>query len=166
VNAEYSCSDGGGGSGVASCAGTVAKGSPIDTSTLGQNTFKVDVTSGSGKQSTSSITYDVVDTPSPPDPTVELIGLERDRDEGTATLTVATNLPGALRIEETKKVKGFSLVQLSQADDGELEVVARTKAAKRLGRAGRITVNPRIRFAPAGLDYEIGFRHQFKLRLG
>ncbi len=164
VNADYSCSDGGGGSGIASCAGTVTNGSPIDTSTLGQQTFEVDVTSGSGKRSTSTVTYNVVDTP--PDPAVEVLDLERDRDKGKATLTVATNVPGVIRLEETKKVKGFGPVQLNQAGNGELEVVARIKAAKRLDRAGRITVNPRIRFVPAGLDYEIGIRHRFTLRLG
>jgi len=171
VNAAYSCSDGGGGSGVTSCNGTVPNGSPIATSTTGQKTFKVDVTSGSGKQSTATVTYSVVDPPpppdppQPPDPAVELIGLERDRSDGSATLTVATSLPGALRIEKTNKVKGFGPVQLDRAGSGALEVVARGKAAKKLDRTGRVTVNPRIRFAPAGLDSEIGLRHEFELRL-
>ena len=146
VNAAYSCSDGGGGSGVTSCSGTVANGSPLDTSTSGAKTFKVDVASGSGGQSTSTVTYNVVDPPSPPDPTppdptppapdpaIEVVGLERDRDQGTATLTISTNLPGALRIAETNKVKGFGPIQLNQASTGELEVVARPKAAKKLQR--------------------------------
>ena len=60
-------------SGVASCTGTVANGSPIDTSTPGEKTFKVDVTSGSGQQNTSTVTYTVVDTPHPPDPVTHRI---------------------------------------------------------------------------------------------
>ena len=65
VNAAYACADGGGGSGVASCTGTVAVGSPIDTATLGQKTFKVDAESGSGGQSTTTVSYTVVDTTNP-----------------------------------------------------------------------------------------------------
>ena len=61
-------------------------------------------------------------------------------------------------------MRGFGPVQLNQSGNGELEVVARNKAAKKLDRTGRVTVNPRIKFAPAGLDYEIGTRHQFELR--
>jgi trimeric autotransporter adhesin len=164
VNAEYSCSDGGGGSGVTTCSGTVANGSPIDTSTPGEKTFAVEVVSGSGGQSTSTVTYNVVETP--PDPSVEVVGLERHRDEGTATLTVAANRPGSLRIAKTKKVRGFGPVQLGEAGSVELEVVARPKTARKLDRTGRAKVNPRILFAAAGLDHEIGVRRAFKLRLG
>ncbi len=65
VNAAYTCADGGGGSGVVSCTGTVAVGSPIDTATLGQKTFKVDAENGSGGQSTTTVSYTVVDTTKP-----------------------------------------------------------------------------------------------------
>lgn len=104
-------------------------------------------------------------TVAPPDPAVAVTGLERDREEGTATLTVAANRPGALRIEKTNKVRGFGPVRLDRAGEGELEVVAREKAAQKLRRTGRVTVNPRIKFAAAGLDYEVGVRHEFDLRL-
>lgn len=46
VNAEFSCSDLL--SGVASCVGSVAQGSPIDTATLGAKSFTVDATDNSG----------------------------------------------------------------------------------------------------------------------
>ena len=48
VIANYACDDGQFGSGVATCAGTVASGSPIDTSTLGTFTFTVNATDVAG----------------------------------------------------------------------------------------------------------------------
>jgi hypothetical protein len=75
VSAAYSCTDGGGGSGVASCTGPVANGSPIDTSTVGQKTFQVDVASGSGGTGSKTATYTVVEPPTPPDTTKPTITL-------------------------------------------------------------------------------------------
>ena len=42
VNADYSCDDEAGGSGLASCVGDVPSGDPIETSTVGAHTFTVD----------------------------------------------------------------------------------------------------------------------------
>ena len=58
VAASYSCSDGG--SGVASCAGPVASGANIDTSTAGTRTFTVTATDNVGNASSQSVTYTVV----------------------------------------------------------------------------------------------------------
>jgi hypothetical protein len=60
VLADYSCADQPGGSGVATCAGTVANGAPIDTSTFGPHTFEVHATDGAGNPATKSVTYSVV----------------------------------------------------------------------------------------------------------
>lgn len=57
VNAAYSCSDGT--SGVASCAGPVASGSPFNTSTLGPKTFTVNAADVAGNTSSSGVTYNV-----------------------------------------------------------------------------------------------------------
>ncbi|MCW2986416.1 MAG: Kelch repeat-containing protein [Conexibacter sp.] len=62
VNASYSCADGG--SGVATCTGTVAGGSPIDTAAAGAHTFAVTATDKQGNASTSSVSYTVTATPS------------------------------------------------------------------------------------------------------
>lgn len=59
VNASYSCTDDAGGSGVASCAGPVPDGSPIDTSTLGQHSFTVDAQDNAGNPATSTVNYRV-----------------------------------------------------------------------------------------------------------
>jgi hypothetical protein len=60
VIADYACNDGPSGVGVASCVGTVADGAPINTSTLGTQTFTVTATDNEGKVGTKSVTYTVV----------------------------------------------------------------------------------------------------------
>jgi outer membrane protein assembly factor BamB len=55
VNASYGCQDEAGGSGLASCVGTVASGTPIDTATVGAKTFTVAATDNA--TNTSSVTH-------------------------------------------------------------------------------------------------------------
>jgi Ca2+-binding RTX toxin-like protein len=85
VNAAYGCDSGG--SGLASCAGPVASGSAIDTSTLGTHTFSVTATKNSGRNATTTVTYSVVDTTRP---TVTLAGVAPRIQAGrNATVTYA-----------------------------------------------------------------------------
>jgi hypothetical protein len=60
VLADYSCADQPGGSGVATCTGTVANGAPIDTASFGSHTFEVHATDGAGNPATRTVTYSVV----------------------------------------------------------------------------------------------------------
>src|SRR4051794_826441 len=69
VEADYSCTDEPGGSGVASCVGDTPNGRPIDTSELGDHTFTVTATDNKGNERHTSVTYHVVDET---DPTVDL----------------------------------------------------------------------------------------------
>ena len=48
VDADYSCADEDGGSGLASCDGDVPSGDPINTSTVGAHTFTVDAADNAG----------------------------------------------------------------------------------------------------------------------
>jgi hypothetical protein len=57
VAATYSCADGG--SGLATCAGPVASGSPIDTATVGTKTFIVNATDNVTNASSASVGYSV-----------------------------------------------------------------------------------------------------------
>ena len=57
VVASYSCTDAT--SGVASCAGTIANGASINTSTLGQQTFTVTGTDNAGNTITKTLLYSV-----------------------------------------------------------------------------------------------------------
>ncbi|MEA2365316.1 MAG: hypothetical protein QOI32_828 [Thermoleophilaceae bacterium] len=65
VAATYSCADEANGSGLASCAGDVADGADIDTSTLGDHTFTVTTADNAGNTDSRSVTYTVVDTTGP-----------------------------------------------------------------------------------------------------
>jgi len=70
VEADYACSDGPDGSGVASCDGTVADGQSIDTAGAGQHTFTVDAVDAAGNRASQTFHYTVraPDTPSSPSP--------------------------------------------------------------------------------------------------
>ncbi len=65
VNASYSCADETGGSGIDTCVGDDADGSPIDTATLGAHTFSVTATDEAGNSRTVSHDYTVVDGTDP-----------------------------------------------------------------------------------------------------
>ncbi len=57
VAAGYTCSDGG--SGVSNCAGTVASGSPLNTASIGVQTFAVQATDAAGNTANASAVYTV-----------------------------------------------------------------------------------------------------------
>ena len=59
VLADYSCADQPGGSGLATCTGTVANGAPVDTSSFGSHTFEVHATDAAGNPATKTVTYSV-----------------------------------------------------------------------------------------------------------
>jgi len=65
VSAQYTCADEPGGSGLASCTGTVPVGAAIDTATLGPHTFTVTATDGAGNTTTVTSDYTVVDATAP-----------------------------------------------------------------------------------------------------
>jgi hypothetical protein len=65
VSAGYACADEEGGSGIASCVGTVADGQPVDTTTLGPKTFSVTATDYAGNTTTRTAGYEVVDVTAP-----------------------------------------------------------------------------------------------------
>jgi hypothetical protein len=58
VSASYACSDGG--AGMTSCAGPVANGSLVNTSSKGTKTFVVTAVDTVGNSATVSVTYSVV----------------------------------------------------------------------------------------------------------
>jgi hypothetical protein len=73
VLADYSCADEANGSGLDSCAGTVANGAAVDTGSLGEKTFTVNAGDGAGNTESKSVTYTVVDA-KPPEITVTAPG--------------------------------------------------------------------------------------------
>jgi hypothetical protein len=57
IDAGYSCADGG--SGVATCAGPVVSGSPVDTTSPGAQSFTVNATDSVGNTANQSVSYNV-----------------------------------------------------------------------------------------------------------
>ena len=65
VAASYSCTDEPGGSGLATCSGTVADGAPVDTATVGQKTFTVQASDAAGNTASKMVSYTVGDVVAP-----------------------------------------------------------------------------------------------------
>ena len=70
VAAIYSCAPAGG-TGVKTCAGTVANGAAIDTSTLGSHSFTVNAEDTDGGKATREVTYTVIAPPPAPSTTLK-----------------------------------------------------------------------------------------------
>jgi hypothetical protein len=93
VPAAFSCSEGASGPGIATCAGTVANGSPIDTSTPGAHAFTVLATSKDGQVAAKTVTYSVKL------PSNHLVPVRRKpHTNGTFIVTVKAPGPGAVDI--------------------------------------------------------------------
>ena len=60
VVADYGCADEPGGSGLASCVGTVADGAAVDTSSVGERSFRVDASDVAGNTAVARSVYRVV----------------------------------------------------------------------------------------------------------
>ena len=60
VNAAYTCQDETDGSGLASCAGPVANGSVIDTSSVGPKSFTVNAADNAGNPASLTHNYSVI----------------------------------------------------------------------------------------------------------
>jgi hypothetical protein len=59
LSASFSCADESGGSGLASCVGTVANGAALDTSVVGDKSFAVTATDNAGNTTTRTVAYRV-----------------------------------------------------------------------------------------------------------
>src|SRR5262249_17333567 len=60
VTASFSCTDETGGSGLASCLGTVANGAAVDTATAGSKSFAVSAADVASNTNSMEVTYQVV----------------------------------------------------------------------------------------------------------
>jgi hypothetical protein len=80
VQADYSCADEPGGSGVVACTGAVTDGQAVDTSHPGANTFTVTASDGAGNAATKTIHYTVQPGPPPKDTTPPAIKLAAPAD--------------------------------------------------------------------------------------
>ncbi len=88
VPASFSCAEGTGGPGIASCVGTVASGAPVDTSTPGGHSFTVTATSLDGQVTTQTVTYTVLL------PTNQLVNRPRLKAHSDGSFIVTVRVPG------------------------------------------------------------------------
>jgi streptogramin lyase len=129
VAADYSCEDAGG-SGLASCAGPVPSGAPVDTSSAGSRDFTVTATDGAGNSASATHSYTVVaddtaptvDLVSPADGASFLVGTEviagySCADEGGSGLAeCAGPVPSGSAIDtSTPGVRAFQVVAIDGA---------------------------------------------------
>ena len=78
--AAFGCADGG--SGLATCTGTVANGAAIDTSSVGTKSFVVTATDAVGNISSTTVSYTVVAGSIKPNPTIIITNIPADARDG------------------------------------------------------------------------------------
>ena len=101
IDAAYDCREGAFGPGLASCAGPVAAGMPVDTSTAGVHRFTVSAVSNDGQRANTTVTYTVA-APAVvrPDNRFAITGLHT-RPDGTVSFRVAFPGPGTADVMES-----------------------------------------------------------------
>jgi hypothetical protein len=163
VNAAYSCTEASGGPGIASCSGTVANGTALDTSTVGAHTFQVTATSRDGESATTTITYTVTTpTPAPTSspaagnsaPPSNAFTIKTASGAANGAVKLTLSLPGAGTLKVTEVIAGVGrvtvsaheghggLAKLSTALSKKLQAVLRRKHVKR----AKLTIT----FTPSG----------------
>lgn len=117
VAADFSCADEAGGSGLASCVGTVADGAPIDTATAGSHTFTVTATDSAANITTVTHTYTVDATPPPPAPTCHGEVVTVDLAAGDSPTDEADVIKGTSAGEAIAALGGDDVVCAGGGDD-------------------------------------------------
>jgi hypothetical protein len=146
VRAAFSCADAAGGAGIASCAGTVADGRPIDTRTPGRHTFLVTAVNDGGTRVRQRVSY-IVEAPT----ILSAAGEARRRWHATAgAMAAAVNTGTSFTFK--LNVKATVTLTFNQIIAGR-EIAGRCVAKTNARRAGR-----RCRLTPG--------RGSIKLRRG
>jgi hypothetical protein len=154
VLAAFGCADGAGGPGVASCAGTVASGRPIDTATPGRHRFTVVATSSDGQVVARSVSYRVLL------PSNRLTSVRRERHrKGWFIVTAKAPAPGTVGVLITAWKDNFaSAARLLNPAAGRF-VFARAHAIAK--KAGRLTIVVK----PNALGRRLLTHHSYRVTL-
>jgi hypothetical protein len=146
VNASYSCTDPDGPTDVASCAGPVAAGSPIDTASLGAHTFTVLASDRAGNRVSQTVQYMVAASAhgGSPTPTVKTSRRPSTKRRG-ATILVD---PG---IRVTCPAGGETCT-------AEETVTVRVAASAARGKTKKIVIGRQRFTIPAGESKELTLR--------
>jgi hypothetical protein len=114
VSASYSCAAAPGAT-IASCAGPVADGAPIDTSSPGSHAFSVDAVDSDGMSATKSVSYTVRAKATPPPPAAPSITAlkqsaavwrERGKPPIGTTFSFRLDQPARVTLAFTHRVRG------------------------------------------------------------
>jgi 6-phosphogluconolactonase (cycloisomerase 2 family) len=140
VRAGYSCQDGPSGPGISTCAGTVATGTPIDTSKPGKHTFTVMARSLDGQLTARAVSYTVAL------PNNKLVPVRRKpHSDGTFIVTVKLPGPGSVDILITAWKDNLAIgAAVLQPAKGRF-VFARAHATATRAGILRIVVRPNAR---------------------
>lgn len=153
VDAAYSCTAPG--STISSCVGTVANGSPIDTSAAGTHTFTVTATTIDGARATTTSTYTVL---APPAPVLSGVTQAHSRwREGNALARISARRPAkrgkpplgttfSFAINEPAKVR-FSFTEKATGRKVSGKCVAQTKHNKHKRKCTRTVVAGTLSFS-------------------
>jgi hypothetical protein len=172
VLAGFGCVEGASGPGLSACAGTVANGAPIDTSTTGSHSFTVMAISKDGQAVGRAISYTV----KLPNNKFVLVGRE-PHTNGTFIVTVKLPGPGRVDVLITARkdnlasaarllqpAKGrfvFARAQATAKKQGPLTIVVEPNAMGRrlvVHHRYRVTLRLWISFTPTyGRQREIGY---------
>jgi hypothetical protein len=120
VNAEYACADTG--TGVASCIGPVANGSPIDTATPGVKTFTVNAVDNAGNTASQTVSYSVASSST--SPTLCLLYDDGKSYKKGSTVPLKLQLcdeTGANISSASTVLQAGSLTKVDDTTSGELE---------------------------------------------
>lgn len=162
VLADYSCADADGAADIRTCAGQVAVGEPVDTSTTGTKTFSVSATDVAGNTRSRSVTYTVIGagppavTPPPSTPRPLALRSLTARAGGSIALRFTVPASGRLTVRATTTSSGAtrtltfaSITRTVRA--GVVVVTLRpTKQAKHLlARRKKLKVRIRAVFVPS-----------------
>ena len=140
VNAAYSCQEGASGPGLSSCVGTVAAGTPIDTTSLGTHSFNVTTLSKDGQHATVTVSYTVV----LPDNRFSISDL-RIRPNGLVSFKVVFPGPGTADVLETAWRDNLARTAVLLQPAPRRFVFARKHLQVAAGGAMRVTVVPNQR---------------------
>jgi hypothetical protein len=112
VDASYTCLEGSGGTGIATCAGPVGSGAALDTQTPGAHAFTVTATSSDGYTGTATATYTVVastsSTTKPPNKPANKFTIHQLTGHSNGSINVSlASLIGAGTVKVTEHPAGL-----------------------------------------------------------